>query len=145
MSTKRSKFAGDEVAAALTTFAAVVEGRPPTVVHRAQTFRGADPIVRARPERFIAAEVPESERPTQDQITAGAVERVLADRPRPAPAPAPTIAPQAELGDLLVCTLGIVDSPAGPCRVGEIVANDDPRAVAVPDAFAPLIDHLGGR
>jgi hypothetical protein len=47
------------------------------------------------------------------------------------------------VGELAICDRGVW-STAGSRREGAILLADDPRVAAVPEAFRPLIERLGG-
>jgi hypothetical protein len=63
--------------------------------------------------------------------------KAKADKPVP-----PRIDPKTPIGDLLICHVEVLGSTAGGCPEGYVVTRNDPLALAAPEAFAPLADHL---
>jgi hypothetical protein len=47
--------------------------------------------------------------------------------------------PFTPISELCVCSRRLIDSTAGGCEVGRIVRWDDPRVLAAPEAFEPLM------
>ena len=53
-----------------------------------------------------------------------------------------TIDEATPIGELMICTKGILASKVGAVHEGTVVFKGDARVAAVPEAFRPLVERL---
>ena len=50
--------------------------------------------------------------------------------------------PSTPISELCMCSRRVIDSVRGGCEVGRILRWDDPRVLAAPESFEPLMHRL---
>lgn len=113
---KKSKFAEDELVVCWVDFAGHVEGTD-VVVTKGSQYYGSHPIVRAHPYRFINAETPNTEWPSEWEGREPPQHKPEFSRPHE---PIPE-------DEQVVCVLGLIELASGRhISKGAIIHRNDP-------------------